>query len=193
MKKLINCLLLPLMVSSSVMAGKNVVPTDVKVIEIPQEVVVEVDKPGPLYVRGMGSFVKGDDVARTGSYDMGAVSVAFGYNMFSFFGIEARAAKSIKDNATAGDYSFSNVALYAKPQVTFMERVTLYGLVGYGQTEVQSDKDEMLQWGGGVEYMINDTWGLCADYTRVYDDTTFDTTTTNDSTNLFSVGVVVKL
>lgn len=193
MKKLSVLVLVPLLAGSALMAGKNTAPVEAEVIEIPKPMKVEEDKPGPLYVRGMVGMVKGDDVARGGSYDVNAASIALGYNLFKYIGVESRAVKSMKENASAGDYAFSNVAVYAKPQITFMESVTLYGLVGYGLTKVEKDEADMLQWGAGVEYMLNDTLGFSADYTRVYDDDTFDTTTTNDATNVFSIGVVVKL
>jgi len=134
----------------------------------------------PFYV-GVGLSV---DSVNTFVYDAETVSSAtlrIGYDFMKYLGVEARGSYGM----TTGDnlahtYSYG---LYLKPQYPINDTWKLYGLAGYGQTQITLEKDKALatnvkadttqnsvRFGVGVEYALNNNWSLFADAMRLIDE-----------------------
>ncbi|MDM5272515.1 porin family protein [Sulfurovum sp. zt1-1] len=77
------------------------------------------------------------DIVRTEDDNWGGI-VRLGYDFNQYFGIEARYL-----NASVLDAFFNteHYGLYLKPQIPLSERFNLYGLLGYGHTEVDTNCD----------------------------------------------------
>jgi len=106
-----------------------------------------------------------------------------GYDFNPFFGIEARFLRSqlAKNYATTTHYG-----IYAKPQVHISDAVNIYGLIGYGHTQVDCKyktnpiyEGNGLSFGGGVEYDFaagdgqgdaEEGWGAFVDYQNLLRD-----------------------
>jgi OOP family OmpA-OmpF porin len=94
-----------------------------------------------------------------------------GYDFNQYIGVEARAfnASIEKDFAETTHYG-----IYLKPQYHVSDKLNIYGLVGYGQTEIECDVvgttmyDEAgLSVGFGLEYDMSDDEAVVAD--RAFD------------------------
>ena len=146
---------------------------------------VEEAQPSPFYIGGGYSYVEGsdknDDPSTMGyTYDIDADGIMFqiGYKINPYIAIEGRytMANGADIDASfpnAGDADITNIAIYAKPTYP-IGRVNIYGLLGYGKTEVDysssgivADWDKSgFQWGGGANFDITSHFAVFADYTR---------------------------
>lgn len=118
-------------------------------------------------------------------------SVHLGYQYGKYIAIEWRYSSNIGivsyASGTTGaldlaDYptDFTNMGIYVKP-IYPMDNISLYGLMGYGQVGLTNipiddvDRAETgFQWGGGVSYMIGDSFEVFIDYIFLYSGTGFD-------------------
>lgn len=78
---------------------------------------------------------------------------------------------------------FSNLALYVKGMYPVTNELTVYGLLGYGQTsfgiefmgnDVFEPDDTSFQWGIGASYALSEHTSIFVDYTVMYNDDDFD-------------------
>ncbi|MBD3790127.1 MAG: porin family protein [Campylobacterales bacterium] len=172
MKKIINTLALgALLGTSSLFAGGDIAPAEVIVAPIPDE-----GKPNPFYI-GVGInwvgvsrdcicyYIDRPDVVRSvtrgkDSLYGGIIRAGFDYNQY--FGIEARALKTFWDKNSA---EVTHYGLYLKPMMPINDRTNIYGLIGYGHTEVITDCSPLLyekfthngpSFGIGLEYDLSD-------------------------------------
>ena len=79
-----------------------------------------------------------------------------GWNVTDYLGLEARAL------TTFGTEVFSkttHIGLYLKPQMQIAEQLTVYGLLGYGNTQVEYEKSTEdisgFSYGAGIEYDLD--------------------------------------
>ena len=175
-KQIIAALLLSTALLS---AGKNVAPATVPV--------VPVVTPWPLYI-GVGLAMtdidrdpcpcaSGQTIAEDHRYG-GVVRIGMDFN--DFFGIEARALKSLESGVFS---ETTHYGLYLKPQLSLSEDLSIYGLLGYGNTQIDytngiksSTTDESgLAYGAGAAYRLSkdaegNGWGVWADYSRLLKD-----------------------
>ncbi|MDQ7084055.1 MAG: porin family protein [Sulfurovum sp.] len=118
-------------------------------------------------------------------------SVHAGYQYGKHIAIEGRytvnfSAVSYASGTTGGldlaDYptDFTNIGLYAKVLYP-MDNISVYGLMGYGEVKLTNipiddvDRAESgFQWGGGISYMIGDSFEVFVDYIFLYSGTGFD-------------------
>jgi len=118
-------------------------------------------------------------------------SVHIGYQYGKYIAIEGRysinASKVSYESGNTGaidlaDYptDFTNIGVYVKVIYPF-DNISIYGLMGYGEVGLTNipigdvDRAESgFQWGGGVSYMIGDSFEVFVDYLFLYDDTGFD-------------------
>jgi len=160
-------------------AGKNVAPAAVPV--------VPVVTPWPFYI-GLGLVMTDidrdpcpcdDGTTITEDHRYGAV-LRMGLDFNPYLGLEARALK------TFGSSVFSETThygLYLKPQLSLSEDLRIYGLLGYGNTQIDytngiksSTTDESgLAYGAGAAYRLSkdaegNGWGVWADYSRLLKD-----------------------
>jgi opacity protein-like surface antigen len=102
-------------------------------------------------------------------HDGDAVLLLAGYNFNEYVGVEARYA-GFTD-------CLENAAIYLKPMYP-IGAITLYGLLGYGETSYDNGavdlSEDGFQWGIGANYAINEKVAVFVDYTNLYDDSGFD-------------------
>ena len=120
------------------------------------------------------------------------VSLLAGYDFNSYVGIEGRylylpgiSSKinlvsdlgNVLDNGNPDDVDISNVAIYLKAAYPFSESFSVYGLVGYGVTSWEVDRNSYyssfeseggFQWGLGGKYNFSENIGIFIDYTSIY-------------------------
>ncbi len=126
-----------------------------------------------------------------------AVTLLAGYKFHQYLGVEGRYSMSVSDldvNGVDRSWDMSNVALYLKPQYSF-DKVTAYGLLGYGEVTLDngtSYSEAGFQWGLGASFAATDNIDVFVDYTRLYDDSGFDTFTANNDIVFDSVNVGVN-
>ena len=156
-----------LLVTGTMVAGKNVAP-----VEAPVAPVVDIN---PFYV-GLGLLWSGTSLecpcTKTEKKEttFGGI-LRVGYDFNQYVGIEARAftASMDKDFAETTHYG-----VYLKPQYHVSDKINIYGLIGYGNTEIEfscpafSNYDETgLSVGFGLEYDMGDDEAVVAD--RAFD------------------------
>jgi len=101
--------------------------------------------------------------------------VMAGYQINKYFAVEGRYTASLDDakynDIDVADYDLTNAAIYAKVMYPVAEIVTVYGLVGYGQTKIEGLVNEYetdgLQWGVGASYNVNENLSVFVDYTKL--------------------------
>ena len=126
-----------------------------------------------------------------------AVTFLAGYKFYQYLSVEGRYSLTVSDLDVEGvdrNWDISNVALYLKPQYSF-DQVTVYGLLGYGEVTLDngtSYSENGFQWGLGASYSATDAIDLFVDYTRLYDDNSFDTFAANNDIVFDSVTVGVN-
>lgn len=195
MKKVIKIITLgAILTTSSLVAGKNVIPVVVPVEPIPVSIT-----PVPVYV-GLGltwAGVSRDCICRADVIERvkdsvygGAVRV--GWDINQYLGLEARAIKALWEKEFA---EVTHYGLYLKPMMPVSSQVNIYGLLGYGRTEVVNDCDTLYQeyassgfnYGIGAEYDLSEEisegeyprdfdgagdqeegWGLWLDYQNLF-------------------------
>jgi len=207
MKKLLSVVALSaLLASSHAMAGKNYEPVESDV--------VPVDVPNPFYV-GIGANWTGvsrncpcinDKRIKDSTY--GEI-LRVGYDFNPFFGIEARALQA---NMGINFAKTTHYGVYLKPQYHINPLVNIYGLAGYGHTDVSCSSDPEstdahknkagkdfhkngFSFGAGFEYDLSgdqgiqgdeeEGWGLFVDWQNLaYQDTPEKT-----NVNVVSAGI----
>jgi len=193
-----------LLISGVVFAGKNVAPAE--------SPVVPVMSVNPFYI-GLGLLWSGTSIdcpcangteKKNTSYGvMGRV----GFDFNPYLGVEARFFKASMDKNFA---ETTHYGLYLKPQYHVSDKMNVYGLIGYGNTEIDfscpsmSDYDDAgLSVGVGFEYDMSDDeplaasrsfdgqgdqekgWGIWADYQNLLR----DEGSTNINANIVTAGV----
>lgn len=160
MKKTIQIMVLSsLIATSSLFGGGNIVPV------VPIE---EID-PNPFYV-GAGlvwtgisrdCFCPPDQTTRLKDSTWGGI-IRAGYDYNQYVGIEVRALQSSIESDWVD--KTTHYGIFLKPMMPIDEQMNIYGLLGYGHTEVKTDcsflKDEFthdgFSYGIGLEYDLSD-------------------------------------
>jgi len=190
MKKLTLSVIAVITMGTFAVAGgdiKNVEPA----VEPVAEVIVNDDS--SFYVGGGYSYIRWRDEQSNDDdidIDGDAFMLLAGYNFNKYIAVEGRYSKTVGDLSwEISDYefdtedTFSNIALYLKPMYP-VGGLTLYGLLGYGKVTfdfMDEDYSESgFQWGLGTSYAVTDNLGVFIDYTRLYDDTDFDSIGADD-------------
>ncbi len=186
-----------LLTSTLAMAGGDIAPVE-PVIETP--VVVEAPAKTGFYAGIAYSCMQVTGDTPDQEYMGNGISILAGYNINQYLAVEGRYTASLGDiNYKTWNVDkdisadLSNIAIYLKPQYSF-GTIGLYGLVGYGQTEVNdvtSATETSFQYGAGITANMNESVQFFVDYRRLYDDTGFDTLTSNQdvAANSWSLGV----
>jgi len=179
MKKLFAVVLAGILSTVSAQAGKNTEPAESPVIPVTVPFYIGIGG-----VMGMVSTTcpcAGDGRQYDTSNFGGLLRVGYDFN--PWFGVEARFLRSqlSKNFATTTHYG-----LYAKPQVHISDAVNIYGLIGYGHTRIDCDKNPAplydgngWSFGGGIEYDFasgdgqgdaEEGWGAFVDYQNLLHD-----------------------
>jgi len=122
-----------LLLSGIAVAGKNVAP-----VEAPVAPVVDVN---PLYV-GVGLLWSGTSVDCPCANDDRKKETTYGfigrigYDFNQYIGVEARFLNASIDKDFA---ETTHYGIYLKPQYHITDKLNVYGLIGYGNTEIDFD------------------------------------------------------
>jgi len=168
MKKVIQTITLSALVGTgSLFAGGDIAPA-----VAPIALVQEAD-PNPFYIGVGGLWV---DVTRDcqcldllgnprigtriEDYTWGGI-VRLGYDYNQYFGIEARALKATNDSDT---FDVTHYGLFLKPMFPIGDRFNIYGLIGYGNTKVETTcgtlretySENGMSYGIGLEFDLSD-------------------------------------
>lgn len=165
MKTIIKTAALTTLLSiTTVYGGGDIAPPVVPVAPVP---VAEPADTNPFYV-GIGVLwagvsrdcvTPGCPVVRLKDSTWGGI-IRAGYDFNQYIGIEGRALKATLDSDWA---ETTHYGIFLKPFVPVSERVNIYGLLGYGHTEIKTDcaiQDKFthngFSWGIGLEYDFSD-------------------------------------
>ncbi len=182
MNKLKKSIVALLLSSSYVFAGGNI--ATIYEPEVDEPVVLESELNGFYAGVGYSCLQMGLDVPYLDMRAMTALSATAGYNFNEYLAVEGRYTVSVGDTTvkTVGSevdvdsIDMANIGLYIKPQYT-INNFALYALLGYGQFELDDGtafSEAGIQYGAGVNAMVNRNIELFIDFRRLYDDTAFD-------------------
>jgi len=163
MKKLISTITLgTLLATGSLLGGGVVAPVGVVVAPISEQI-----DPNPFYV-GVGilwagvsrdCIEEGCPTIRLKDSTWGGI-IRAGYDYNQYIGIEARALKATIDSDWA---ETTHYGIFLKPMIPVGEQMNIYGLLGYGHTEIKVDcliqetfKHDGFSYGIGLEYDLSD-------------------------------------
>ncbi|MFT7880898.1 MAG: porin family protein [Sulfurimonas sp.] len=154
-----------LSISSVYAGGKMVAPAVSPVAEVAGD-------PNPWYI-GLGLVWANDsrdcycydlqgevrDLVRGEDDNWGGI-VRVGYDFNQYFGLEGR---YLNASVLDGFFDTTHYGIYAKPKMPVGESVNIYGLLGYGHTEVDTDCGELhdtyskngFAYGIGMEYDLS--------------------------------------
>ena len=130
---------------------------------------------------------------------LGNIDLLAGYEFHRHFAVEARYTTSFThDDVTEMD----GWSIFAKPKYPVSENVTIYGLLGYGNVQLDGTNDSGIemdesgfQWGLGLSYMFNESFDFFADYkflANEFDGFGYKKVPTEVSVDTFTVGVIYK-
>lgn len=189
--------------SGLLMAGGDLAEVE-PVVHVPTVVEEEVSENNFYVGLGVAAISARDaDVSpdffdvKTGQDRLGNIDLLAGYEFHRHFAVEGRYTTTIAESDSID--TMDSWSIFAKPKYAVTEEFTLYGLLGYGNVQLDgaggsiADMDESgFQWGLGLSYMINENFDLFADYKFLADD--FDGVFSNGATEVsvdsITVGVM---
>ncbi len=185
-----------LLLTNFTYAGGDIAPQE-PVVAMP-EVVMDAPISDNYFYAGFGySYMDMNDDTLDTDITGNAVTFLAGYKFHQYLAIEGRYSLSVDDLDVEGidsSWDMSNIALYLKPQYSF-DQVTVYGLLGYGEVTLDTGttySEDGFQWGLGASFAATENIEIFVDYTRLYDDSGFDTFTANNDIVFDSVNVGVN-
>ena len=102
------------------------------------------------------------------------VMLRAGYEFNEYIGIELRYLATFWEADPLGGQELQHIGIYAKPMYPVDEKVNLYALLGFGWTQTTTDSKNLeevdesgFSAGAGIEYTLEQNWGLFADYQRL--------------------------
>ena len=202
MKKITSSIVAALAISTFAFAGGDIAPVE-PAVEVPEVAPVS---EGGFYIGGAVSMfdVSGDyywynlnpyeGEEGSSSGDDITFMLQAGYEFNKYLAIEGRywfessftetytfTNYDINDIGTPGtlsaDSEFSAWGIYIKPMYPVTDALSVYGLLGYGNTIVTDNNDydyvdeDGFQWGAGVSYAFTENLSVFADYVQLCNDT----------------------
>jgi len=170
MKKILLSVIAVAALSNIAFAGKNVAIAEVAPVAVSE---------GAFYIGAGYSILGGeytDDYPGAlvgGDIDGDAFLLLAGYRFNQYFALEGRYTHmgdvTVNEVNPTDGY---NAALYLKAILPAGD-FSLYGLVGYGTTDLDNGliDDSDFQWGLGASYAFTENLSVFADYTLLYDET----------------------
>ncbi len=211
MKKIILSVISIMAVSSFSFAGGDIEPAVESTLHIPSEVTTSpLANNRALYI-GLSysyatesqreNYVPNDLLLASDDTSWEFSGMAqFGYIINQNFAVESRFTASLDDAKYDGtdisSYDLTNMALYAKAMYPVADVLSVYALLGYGQTTIDGKneyKSDGLQWGAGASYSLNNKVSFFADYTKLALEDTYEQDgvdiTTNDKLDIGTVNI----
>ena len=180
MKKTLTALSAFITIQSMAVAGGDIAPAAPAVVA---PVVQENDKEG-IYAGISYSYMSHDiDYMGAGTraeMDFNGVMLELGYQFNKYVAVEGRYSTTIGDDidSLASSSEASAYGLFVRPMLPLSRRATVYGLIGYSQTDTSNTLNGTgidfnkggFSWGGGFSLDMDEEWTLFAEYIRWYDD-----------------------
>ena len=143
-----------------------------KVIVAPKKVEEKVEEVSPWYA---GAGLTAGRAKSTNCEDITYGFMAkIGYDFSEYVGVEAR---GLRTNWEYEGGKLKHLGAFLKPMYPLNEEITFYGLAGYAKTSMgnqRSFSDTGLAYGAGVDYALNEDFGLFVDYERLLHDAPYD-------------------
>ena len=199
-KSIARVALSTMLISGALFAGKNVAPVESEVVPVANM--------NPFYVGIGGVWALNSRKCQCQSTRLKDNSVGYiiraGFDINRYLGIEGRYLKSKWNNNYA---EVTHYGAYLKPQYYLNESMNIYGLIGYGNTNVRcSHKDITKDYningvalGAGIEYDIHTETdgqgpdekgvGVWLDYTNLLHHSNNGTVNENINANIVTAGV----
>jgi opacity protein-like surface antigen len=143
-------------------------PVVVKTIATPLNKTEGVKKKSPWYV-GAG-LVVGELKWRDREDETYGFMARIGCNFSQYVGVEARGIRTNWDDEGG---KIKHLGAFVKPQYPISEELNLYALAGYAKTSVGTKRnfsDTGLAYGVGLDYALNEDFGLFVDYEQLLHD-----------------------
>jgi len=184
-----------MLATSFAMAGGDIAPQEPQITlpEVMDEPIID----NYFYTGLAYTYMKMENDTRNDKITGNAITALAGYKFHPYLAIEGRYTATVGDvraNGTDNNWDMSNIALYLKPQYA-LNQVTLYGLLGYGQVELDdgvTHTENGFQWGIGANFAATDSIDVFVDYTRLYDDNGFDDLSPNNDFSVDNINVGVS-
>ena len=166
-------LLLFTLLSGLAIAGGKGVPIPVEPV-----VPMPIEESGAFYV-GLGLIATDFDYcsALECNYQDSTYGIMLraGYEFNEYIAVEARGFNTFMDEGPYGGVPLQGIGAYIVPQYTFADNFKVYGLIGYAYTESLAEGNRLQYFeddsgfsaGGGLEYMITDTYSVFVDYNNL--------------------------
>lgn len=109
-------------------------------------------------------------------FDTPTLNLAFGGKFNPNFALEGRLGFGVDDDTENGvKVEIDNfMAIYAKPMLPVSDVITLYGLLGLAETEIDTnfgnEDDDDISYGVGLSARLNNGIDLFGEYVSLYDD-----------------------
>ncbi|MBB3045792.1 hypothetical protein FHR99_000028 [Litorivivens lipolytica] len=109
-------------------------------------------------------------------FDTPTLNLAFGGKFNPNFALEGRLGFGVDDDTENGvEVEIDNfMAIYAKPMLPVSDVITLYGLLGLAETEIDTnfgnEDDDDISYGLGISARLNNGIDLFGEYVSLYDD-----------------------
>jgi opacity protein-like surface antigen len=184
-----------MLATSFAMAGGDIAPQEPQITlpEVMDEPIID----NYFYTGLAYTYMKMENDTRNDKITGNAITALAGYKFHPYLAIEGRYTTTLGDvraHGTDNNWDMSNIALYLKPQYA-LNQVTLYGLLGYGQVELDdgvTHTENGFQWGIGANFAATDSIDVFVDYTRLYDDNGFDDLSPNNDFSVDNINVGVS-
>jgi len=173
-----KALLLSVVVSTMIMAGKNFTPVVAPIVELP----VAIEDNGlylglaygfteETYTRSENSIV---DTSRSFDEDFSSIMLQIGYKFNPYIAVEGRYWFGI-DDVTLPAYPDAIDApntwgMYVKPIYPVTDTFDIYALLGYAGVDTSLNKVDDFSWGLGVSYAFTKSVLMFVDYVSLYND-----------------------
>ena len=199
MKKFTVSIMAAAALSTFAMAGGDITPPVEPVVETPVVEEAPAPMPGYFYLGLAYSYMnyEGDFYAEDGQETLSAnmeaewdaIMLQAGYQFNPYIGIEGRYWSNLGDGDATMSYRYEGEGsesgsesgdapditawgIYLKPTLPVGEGFSLYGLLGYGNVEIDDDffDESGFQWGVGASFNFAENMSLFVDYVNLYDD-----------------------
>ncbi len=197
MKKSIMSLVAIASISSSLMAGGDIVPVEAVVIPVMASEVCEAKNTDRGVYLGVAygavsydTNLESGELGTNNTYfddvEYNSAMILAGYKFNQYIAVEGRywfgAEQEAQDVMLNETFKISNDTwgFYAKPMYPITDKLDVYGLIGYASSDIEvthpvytyaPDTDmEGFSWGAGASYELTDSVAVFVDYTSMYDD-----------------------
>ena len=183
MKKIILSTVTFLAMSTFAIAGGNVVPVEVPVVEAEEVIISDAG----LYIGVAYSYINNETTINNGvngEIDFNGFMLQAGYKFNPYIAVEGRywdtGDEKLSMSSPIGhpdtvDTQFDGWGIYVKPMYPVTDSFDLYALLGWGHQNTINHTHEpsgsSFSWGLGASYSFMNNVSVFVDYVSIYDDT----------------------